>query len=82
MTPARGRDRIVEQALSAPRARTPSGADALGLRIGDDVRHAKWGEGVILDIEGQGDKTEAVVRFPDIGEKRLLLAWAPLDKVG
>ena len=52
------------------------------MRIGDDVRHAKWGEGVILDIEGQGDKTEAVVRFPEVGEKRLLLAWAPLDKVG
>ena len=51
-------------------------------RIGDDVRHAKWGEGVILDIEGQGDKTEAIVRFPDVGEKRLLLAWAPLEKVG
>ncbi|MET0911735.1 MAG: ATP-dependent DNA helicase PcrA, partial [Acidimicrobiales bacterium] len=80
--PGEGRDRIVEQAMSAPRGPEPSGADALGLRIGDDVRHAKWGEGVILDIEGQGDKTEAVVRFPDIGEKRLLLAWAPLEKVG
>jgi DNA helicase II / ATP-dependent DNA helicase PcrA len=79
--PGRGRDRIVEQALT-PRGPQPSGADSLGLKIGDDVRHAKWGEGVILDIEGQGDKTEAVVRFPDIGEKRLLLAWAPLDKVG
>ncbi len=76
-----GRDRIVEQALT-PKGPMPSGAESLGLRIGDDVRHAKWGEGVILDIEGQGDKTEAVVRFPDIGEKRLLLAWAPLDKVG
>ena len=28
-----------------------------------------------------GDKTEATVRFPDVGEKVLLLAWAPLDKV-
>ena len=80
--PGRGRDRIVEQAMTAPQSPQPSGADSLGLRIGDDVRHAKWGEGVILHIEGQGDKTEAVVRFPDIGEKRLLLAWAPLDKVG
>jgi len=41
----------------------------LGLRIGDDVVHAKWGDGVILDISGSGDKTEATVRFPDIGEK-------------
>ena len=35
-----------------------------------------------LNIEGQGDKTEAVVRVPDSGEKRRLLAWAALDKVG
>jgi DNA helicase-2/ATP-dependent DNA helicase PcrA len=49
--------------------------------MGDDVRHAKWGEGVILDIRGTGDKTEATVRFPDVGEKVLLLAWAPLEKV-
>ena len=63
------------------RAPTPSGAEALGLKVGDDVRHSKWGEGVILDIEGGGDKAEAVVRFPEVGEKRLLLAWAPLEKV-
>jgi DNA helicase-2/ATP-dependent DNA helicase PcrA len=35
---------------------------------------------VILAIEGIGDKAEAVVRFPGFGEKRLLLAWAPLEK--
>ena len=57
-------------------------ADALGLRIGDDVMHKKWGEGVVLDLRGSGDKTEVVVRFPGLGEKTLLLAWAPLEKVG
>ncbi len=75
-----GRDRIVEAALR-PRTPAPSGADALGLRVGDDVNHAKWGEGVILLIEGHGDKAEAVVNFPEVGEKRLLLAWAPIKKV-
>jgi DNA helicase-2/ATP-dependent DNA helicase PcrA len=64
-----------------PKGPTPSGAESLGLKVGDDVRHSKWGEGVILDIEGAGDKTEALVRFPEVGEKRLLLAWAPLEKV-
>ena len=53
----------------------------MGLRIGDDVRHAKFGEGVIMLIEGDGDKAEAVVRFPDVGEKRLLLAWSPLERL-
>jgi len=56
------------------------GAERMGLRIGDDVLHEKFGEGVILDLTGEGDKAEAVVRFRDAGEKRLLLAWAPLQK--
>jgi DNA helicase-2/ATP-dependent DNA helicase PcrA len=51
------------------------------LRIGDDVRHEKFGEGVITDIIGSGDKAEAVVRFADVGEKRLLLQWAPLTRL-
>jgi DNA helicase-2/ATP-dependent DNA helicase PcrA len=57
-----------------------SGADRIGLRVGDDVVHDKFGEGVIIDIEGSGDKAEAVVHFRDAGEKRLLLAWAPLRR--
>ncbi|KAA0234889.1 MAG: ATP-dependent DNA helicase PcrA [Acidimicrobiales bacterium] len=80
----RGRDRIVESALSGDRPRggpTPSGAEQLGLKVGDDVRHAKFGEGVVIDIEGSGDKAEAVVNFPREGEKRLLLSWAPLEKL-
>ena len=36
---------------------------------------------MIIDVRGQGDKAEALVRFRDVGEKRLLLAWAPLRKL-
>ena len=57
-----------------------TGAEGLGLKAGDDVVHGKWGEGVVLEIIGSGDKAEALVRFPGVGEKRLLLAWAPLKK--
>ncbi len=59
----------------------PTNAHEAGFSLGDDVLHAKWGEGVIIHVEGSGDKAEAVVRFPSVGEKRLLLAWAPLEKV-
>jgi DNA helicase-2/ATP-dependent DNA helicase PcrA len=76
----RNRDEIVERAMR-PQGPVKHGAEVLGLRVGDDVRHAKWGEGVIIDIEGQGDKAEATVRFPEVGEKRLLLSWAPLEKI-
>ncbi|HET6775598.1 MAG TPA: DNA helicase PcrA [Acidimicrobiales bacterium] len=77
---AAGRDRIVERALDS-RKPSRSGADGLGLKIGDDVRHNSFGEGVIIDMSGSGDKTEALVRFRDAGEKRLLLSWAPLERI-
>lgn len=75
-----GRDRKVDTALK-PKGPVASGADGLGLKVGDDVNHKKWGEGVIIDLRGSGDKTEVVVNFGAVGEKTLLLAWAPLEKV-
>ncbi len=78
---AAGKDRIVERALESSRKPSRSGAEGLGLKVGDDVRHNVFGEGVILDMSGSGDKTEALVRFPAVGEKRLLLSWAPLEKL-
>ena len=81
--PVATRERIVDSAMSPRPERPPvrtSGAERLGIGTGDDVVHAKWGEGVVLEIIGSGDKAEAVVRFPSCGEKRLLLAWAPLKK--
>jgi DNA helicase-2/ATP-dependent DNA helicase PcrA len=79
----RGRDRMVEAAMRAGRGDTPAktkGAEALGLRVGEAVVHESWGEGIVIDIVGAGDRAEVVIRFPGLGEKRLLLAWAPLKR--
>ena len=79
-----GRDRIVEAASRPTAATRPvrsTGAERLGIRVGDDVVHGKFGEGVVLEVIGSGDAAEAIVRFPGVGEKRLLLAWSPLKKV-
>jgi len=48
--------------------------------VGDDVVHPVFGEGVIIDLVGAGEKAEATVRFVDRGTKVLALAWAPLTK--
>jgi len=48
---------------------------------GDKVRHAHWGDGVVEQIIDEGDRAEAFVAFSGHGQKRLLLAWAPLEKV-
>jgi DNA helicase-2/ATP-dependent DNA helicase PcrA len=76
------RERMVDQAIASGAAATNTGAGppAGTFKVGDDVLHGKWGEGVVLDLRGSGDKTEITVQFPDLGPKVLLLAWAPLKK--
>jgi len=73
------REAVVSAALASNAGRA---ARVPGLRVGDDVGHDTFGEGVVLDVIGEGEKAEAVIRFRDAGEKRLLLAWAPLQKLG
>ncbi|MCP4083893.1 MAG: hypothetical protein GY745_02360, partial [Actinomycetia bacterium] len=77
---AENRERKVDAALT-PEGPSPSGADDIGLKVGDDVMHNKFGEGVILDIRGNGGDAEATVNFVGEGQKVLLLAWAPLEKI-
>jgi DNA helicase-2/ATP-dependent DNA helicase PcrA len=81
-SPAAGRDELVEAALRRGRSRAVrgSGAESLALRTGETVVHARWGEGVVTETAGEGDKAEATVRFPGVGEKRLLLALAPVKR--
>ena len=74
------RERVVDAAMRAGRSE-PDPSERLGLKVGDDVRHGTFGEGVILELTGTGDKTEATVRFADGREKQLLLSWAPLEKL-
>jgi DNA helicase-2/ATP-dependent DNA helicase PcrA len=68
---------------SALRAAVTSGRrEPLEISAGDTVHHERWGEGVVLAVRGAGPEAEATVRFPEAGEKRLLLAYAPLRRVG
>ncbi len=51
-------------------------------KIGDKVRHEKFGEGIVVQIEERGDDAIVTVAFPDRGEiKRLSLRHAPLEKL-
>jgi DNA helicase-2/ATP-dependent DNA helicase PcrA len=77
---AEHRERVVDAALRAGR-RQAEGAAGLQLRMGDDVEHPAFGEGVVLEIRGEGDRAEATIRFADAGTKHLSLAWAPLRKI-
>jgi DNA helicase-2/ATP-dependent DNA helicase PcrA len=72
--------RVRRSATMETRTKTATVSDA-DISIGDRVRHTHWGEGVVKEIVGVGDRAEAVVSFDAHGSKRLLLAWAPLEKL-
>jgi len=57
---------------------TAPGAE-LGIRLGQRVRHAKFGDGVILNCEGQGAHARVEVNFETAGTKWLVLSYANLD---
>ena len=77
-----GREQIVEAAMRRKKVGPVhgTGAELLGLRAGETVVHSKWGEGVVIEVHGEGDRAEARVRFPSVGEKHLALYLAPLKR--
>jgi DNA helicase II / ATP-dependent DNA helicase PcrA len=76
---ARGRS-VTSSASEALRPAVREAKLSHNFAIGDDVVHPVFGEGVIIDLDGAGEKAEATVRFVDKGTKVLALAWAPLTK--
>lgn len=49
------------------------------LSLGQRVTHGKFGEGVILNYEGQGSNARVQVNFDDVGSKWLVLSYAKLE---
>jgi DNA helicase-2/ATP-dependent DNA helicase PcrA len=52
--------------------------DVKGLAEGMMVEHARFGKGVIENIEGKGQDRKALISFKDFGKKNLLLRFAKL----
>jgi DNA helicase-2/ATP-dependent DNA helicase PcrA len=50
-----------------------------GMRLGSRVRHGKFGEGVVLNVEGQGPHARIQVNFERQGSKWLMLQYANLE---
>jgi DNA helicase II / ATP-dependent DNA helicase PcrA len=67
-------------ASKGPGADAGSAREPVSIAAGDTVFHDKWGEGVVVEVSGAGQRAEATISFEDVGEKRLLLAYAPLAK--
>lgn len=48
-------------------------------RLGQSVRHEKFGEGVVLQTEGEGEQERVQINFRNAGIKWLMLAYAKLE---
>jgi len=72
-----------QRAPTMPSARNPKFVDEGpgGLRLGQRVRHAKFGDGVVLNMEGQGSNARVQVNFERQGTKWLMMGYANLEAV-
>ena len=71
----------VARLASRPGVRSPGNREVVHLEPGDKVTHDTFGLGTVTAVEGTGDKTVAHVDFRGEGAKRLLLRYAPVEKL-
>jgi hypothetical protein len=87
LTPDESLDRLKEAFPGAAVVREDGGAVAttpnecdrlLDLKVGDTVEHPTFGDGIVIDTSGSGDKSEAAISFKGHGTRHLNVYWAPL----
>ncbi|MEL0147060.1 MAG: DNA helicase PcrA [Actinomycetota bacterium] len=61
--------------------RIVGGGPVVSLEAGDRVTHSKFGLGTVVSTSGIGDKADATIDFGSAGTKRLLLRYAPVEKL-
>tara|TARA_B110000438_G_scaffold127006_1_gene123474 strand:+ start:2209 stop:4413 length:2205 start_codon:yes stop_codon:yes gene_type:complete len=85
----RGHDRVADRmpdpmwtkrmsSIPGPRSASKSNE---GYTAGEKVRHKVFGEGVVVSSSGVGSDTQVTVAFSGQGIKRLMLSFAPLEKI-
>jgi DNA helicase-2/ATP-dependent DNA helicase PcrA len=65
----------------AARSGAPSGGAVLNLSPGERVLHPTFGLGTVVTTRGAGDRAEASIDFGSAGTKRLLLRYAPVQRL-
>ena len=65
----------ISRPVAAGRFKAPIDELAPGVKLGARVRHKKFGEGVILKVEGQGPQANIQVNFASLGVKIMMLEY-------
>ena len=68
-------------AASAKSKSTKPKNQTMQLTVGERVSHDTFGLGTVVAVNGDGDRAEATIDFGSAGEKRLLLRYAPVEKL-
>jgi len=78
--PAPAQPRRLKPASTLPKGPTApnSAAEINAIQVGMRVEHAKFGQGKVLSVEGDGGSRKAIVFFDNAGQKSLILAFAKL----
>jgi DNA helicase-2/ATP-dependent DNA helicase PcrA len=77
----RPRVSVSQPYLSTPTANVYPDAAPASLKLGQHVRHAKFGEGVVTNYEGQGSNARVQVNFNRAGPKWLVIGYANLERI-
>jgi DNA helicase-2/ATP-dependent DNA helicase PcrA len=72
---------VVPRLPSGSRAPAEAEDDDLPFRVGAKLRHARWGEGLLVGIQREGADVIATVHFASVGRKRLSLQYAHLEEL-
>ncbi|MGQ9545674.1 MAG: DNA helicase PcrA [Dehalococcoidia bacterium] len=75
LAPVAARGRSLDSQTLAEPVRT------LILKVGDHVRHSKFGNGIVMNCNSTSDDQELTVVFEGVGVKKLLASLAPLEKI-
>jgi len=75
----RARPAVTAYPRPGPAGRPAAEPSPSGMRLGRRVRHATFGEGVVLSVEGQGAHARVQVNFATAGAKWLVVAYAGLE---
>jgi DNA helicase-2/ATP-dependent DNA helicase PcrA len=70
----------IRKSFAVPKA-TGKISNTMVLEVGDRVSHDTFGLGTVVEVNGQGDRAEASIDFGSFGQKRLLLRYAPVEKL-
>ncbi|WP_326652041.1 DNA helicase PcrA [Streptomyces sp. NBC_01750] len=92
MAAAAGPTSGIASSLSSSRSRSGGGASGFATRrtsdkpvialvVGDRVTHDQFGLGTVVEVRGSGADAQATIDFGDTKPKRLLLRYAPVEKL-